>query len=344
MSARLMRTRRRLLFASLVVTVAACGSRTGLLVPLDFDVPADAKGDGSIIHHIDAQEEDALDEEEALPPLDVRPPPPDVAIPSDCVDAGSTLIYVIANSNNLYSFYPPTATFTQIGTIACPDTASSQPFSMAVDRKGIAYVVFQSTVGPGGPGDGALFRVSTANAACIPTGFAVNQQGFPSTFGMGFSQDTGDTGETLFVASDTLGSQPSQLATIDVTNGYTLKIIDSFSPQISRAELTGTGSGGLFGFWDPDADTATGASGPDSAIVQIDKTTGQVTNSSPLTGLSQGFGWAFAFWGGNFYTFTAPNMMTVVNRFDPNDGSVVQVAQSTDLIVGAGVSTCAPQQ
>ena len=83
-----MRTRRRLLFASLVTVVAACGSRTGLLVPDDFDVPADAKGDGGIIHRIDAGEEDALDEAEALPPLDVRPPPPDVAIPSDCgVDA-----------------------------------------------------------------------------------------------------------------------------------------------------------------------------------------------------------------------------------------------------------------
>src|SRR5579863_287899 len=105
-----MRTRRRLLFVSLVVVVAACGSRTGLLVPLDFDAGADAKGDTSVIHHIDSAmpDEDAFDEEEALPPLDVRPPPPDVAIPSDCVDAGSTFIYLISSTNNLFSFYPPT--------------------------------------------------------------------------------------------------------------------------------------------------------------------------------------------------------------------------------------------
>ncbi len=340
MSARLMRTRRRLLFASLVVTVAACGSRTGLLVPLDFDTGGDAKPDGSIIHHLDAtpSEEDALDEAEALPPLDVRPPPPDVAIPSDCVDAGSTLIYLISSTNNLYSFYPPSATFTQIGTIACPDPMGSDPFSMAVDRKGIAYIVFQS---------GQLYRVSTANAACVSTGFAMNQPTpdgpFPSTFGMGFSQDT-DGGETLYVASDaTLGSsQGSQLATIDVANGYTLKAVGEFNPQITMAELTGTGAGGLFGFWDTDA---VGMNpGADSAIVQIDKATAQVTNSSPLPGLTQGSGWAFAFWGGNFYTFTAPGGSTVVHRFDPNDGTVVQVAQTTDEIVGAGVSTCAPQQ
>ena len=329
-----MRTRRRLLFASLVVVVAACGSRTGLLVPLDFEAGGDAKGDSSVIHHIDAMpDEDALDEEEALPPLDVRPPPPDVAIPSDCVDAGSTLIYLIASDNNLYSFYPPTAAFTRIGTIACPDPQGSNPFSMAVDRKGIAYIVFQS---------GELYRVSTANAACVPTGFAVSQQGFPSTFGMGFSQDTNDTGETLYVASDALGSQPSQLATIDVTNGYTLNIINAFNPNINMAELTGTGSGGLFGFWD--TDPLGMQSGPNSAIVQIDKTTAQVTNSSPLPGLTQGSGWAFAFWGGDFYTFTAPGGSTVVTRFNPNDGSIVQVAQTPDEIVGAGVSTCAPQQ
>src|ERR1700679_4023922 len=107
MSRRLMRPRRRLLFVAIVGLVAACGSRTGLLVPLDLEAGGDAKGDGSILHHIDAapSEEDALDEEEALPPLDVQRPPPDVAIPSDCVDAGTTLIYLIASDNDLYSFY-----------------------------------------------------------------------------------------------------------------------------------------------------------------------------------------------------------------------------------------------
>jgi hypothetical protein len=324
-----MRTRRRLLFAALVAAVAACGSRTGLLVPLDEDAGgADARPD-NIIHHIDATppEEDA-GEEDALPPLDVRPPI-DVILPSDCVDAGSTLIYVIASDNNLYSFYPPTATFTQIGAIACP--SASQPFSMAVDRKGIAYIVFQ---------DGELFRVSTATAACIPTGFAPAQHGFPTTFGMGFSQNTADAGETLYVASDATGSaQLSQLATIDVANGYTLSIVGGFNPQINMAELTGTGAGGLFGFWDPGGNT-----GPTSAIVQIDKATAEVTNSSSLPGVQQGSGWAFAFWGGDFYTFTAPGGSTVVTRFNPNDGTIVQVAQTPDEIVGAGVSTCAPQQ
>ena len=322
-----MRTRRRFLFASLVVAIAACGSRTGLLAPFDFDPDsgvADAQPDRAIPRvdaTADAGEED-VGEEDALPPIDVRPPE-DVMVPSDCPDASSTFIYVISNSNNLYSFYPPAAALTFVGTIACP--SASTPFSMAVDHTGVAYVVFE---------DGHLFRVSTATAACESTPFVPGQNDFAQTFGMGFSQNTGDAGETLYIAADgTLG----QLATIDVTHGYVLGVVGPFNPQITAAELTGTGAGDLFGFWDQ-------KSSPSSAIVQIDKATAQVTNSSTLSGIAQGIGWAFAFWGGDFYTFTAPVGTTVVNRFRPSDGSLVQVLQTDQVIVGAGVSTCAPRQ
>jgi hypothetical protein len=329
-----MRMRRRLLFASIVVVVAACGSRTGLMLPFDFDAGGGG-ADGAVHPGQDAGEEDAL------PPIDVRVPE-DVVVPSDCPDASSTFIYLISEANQLYSFYPPAAELTLIGTIACPITIPGEtPFSMAVDRAGVAYSVFSAT-GPPPAGTeigGELFRVSTATAACEPTGFRIGQQGFARTFGMGFSQTDNDAGETLYVASN---GTPSQLATIDVTGGYALTPIGPLTPNVSSAELTGTGGGGLFGFWNPlDAQNH---QTPSSAIVQIDKTSGQVTNSSTLTDLMQGTGWAFAFWGGDFYLFTAPNNTTLVTRFRPSDGSLVQVAHINDLIVGAGVSTCAPQQ
>jgi hypothetical protein len=328
-----MRTRRRLLFAFIVAApnvalAVACGSRTGLILPYDEDAATLPDAAVDVLHHFDARpvEEDAL-EEEALPPLDVTPPPPDA--PNDCPDAASTLVYVITESNNLYSFYPPAAAFTRIGTIACPAVGGSTPFSMAVDRNGIAYIVFN---------DGELFRVSTATAACQPTSFIVGQHGFSNTFGMAFSHDTVDGGETLFIASDS--SSAPQLGSIDVTN-YQLTVVGAFNPPITAAELTGTGAGALFGFWSPG-----GTGGTDSAIVQIDKSTAQVTNSSPLPGVAQGNGWAFAFWGGDFYTFGAPppNSTTVVTRFSPSDGSIVQIAKTTEVVVGAGVSTCAPQR
>jgi hypothetical protein len=336
-----MRMRRRFLFASLVVAIAACGSRTGLLVPFDVEVDSGVAdvGPDSAVHRVDAgadvradvQEEDA-GEEDALPPIDVSTPE-DVVIPSDCPDAGSTFIYLISETNNLYSFYPPSAELTLVGTIACP--SPSMPFSMAVDHTGIAYIVFQ---------DGELFRVSTATTACEPTPFVPQQHGFTVNFGMGFSQDSSDAGESLYVASSdpnpgTGLGPPSQIATIDVTQGYALNIVGTTNPPIFSPELTGTGAGDLFGFWGPD-----GNRGPNSAIVQIDKATAQVTSSSALPGISQGTGWAFAFWGGDFYTFTAPVSTTVVTRFRPSDGSIVQVLQTDQVIVGAGVSTCAPQQ
>jgi hypothetical protein len=331
-----MGTRRRLIFASIVAFVAACGSKTGLLVPSEEDAGPVVDAGPDAIHHFDARhpEEDA-GEEDALPPIDVRPP---VDVASDCPDAGSTLIYVITDTNDLYSFYPPAGAFNRIGTIACPVTIpNEQPFSMAVDHNGIAYVVFSVNASPTQAGE--LFRVSTATAACQATSFIPGQGGFSHTFGMAFSADTTDAGETLYVASD---ESPPQLATIDVHGGFALNVVGGFNPPITQSELTGTGAGDLFGFWAP-----AGPQGSDSAIVQIDKATARVTGSSPLPGVTQGNGWAFGFWGGDFYTFTSPTgQNSIVTRFRPSDGSIVQVAQTGagEVIVGAGVSTCAPQQ
>jgi hypothetical protein len=345
-----MLSRRVLLVLALTPGIAAaCGSRTGLLVPPpdetgnvpDVFVPAtDATApveDAS--EEVDASELDAVMVEEPLPPIEVGPP----VVINDCPDAGATLVYVITEDGTLMSFFPPTGRFTEIGPIACPvTTAGAQPFSMAVDVNGIAYTVFRDQFF-----NGQLFRVSTApTAPCERTTFISGQQGFPQTFGMGFSQDSAGTGETLFLAGDPvdlngspLNTMPSQLATLDTTT-YALKIVGNFPPGVTQPELTGTGAGELYAFY---SDTVTGG----SAIGQIDKTTAQVVRQSLLPGLPQNAGWAFAFWGGDFYTFTgsAPGVPTsIVTRFDPNDGTIVTVATSDKLIVGAGVSTCAPQR
>jgi hypothetical protein len=304
----------------------ACGSKTGLLVPIDPDsgVSVDAGPDTAIVDSsLPPEEDSAVVEEDALPTIDVHPPPP-----TDCLDAGATLIYVITESNTLYSFYPPTSTFsTVIGNIACPST--SQPFSMAVARTGVAYIVFY---------DGTLFEVDTQSASlpCMPTPFATGQGGFAPRFGMGFSRDAVGTGETLYVASGSSGMTggPPQLARIDTTS-FQLTIVGNLTPSIDDAELTGTGAGDLFGFY---------STGSGSEIAQIDKGNAMVTGYAPLPGVAQGSGWAFAYWGGDFYTFTAPPTTsgTVVTRYRPSDQSVVQVATIGDVVVGAGVSTCAP--
>ena len=305
---------------SCLSAVVACGDRTGLLVddvaPFDDtdagrDAPFDVVFD--VVH-------------DTLPPIDVSRP--DVINRNDCPDADSTLVYVITEQYVLYSFDPPTTEFRRIGKISCPTPdPTTTPFSMAVDRKGVARVVFN---------DGRLYRVSTATAACQSTPFSPGQAGF-TTFGMGYAKDLDGPGETLYVASDTgTTGGVSRLGSIDAT--YVLHPIAPFSPQISRAELTGTGAGDLFAFY------ADGQNAPDSFIGQIDKKTGRVIGETRLTNVDQGNGWAFAFWGGDFYTFTAPTSGgSEVTRYRPSDNSITKITSLPEVIVGAGVSTCAPQ-
>jgi len=324
--------------AAALAAASACGSRTGLLVPPPHDASADVEPDVAPDVGPDVSEEPDAAEEDALPPLDVIEEPINI-----CPDAGSTLIYLITTPNSattqnvLMSFYPPTATFTQIGVINCPDPMGTSPFSMAVDRtSGLAYVEYQS---------GNIYLVNTATAACQATPFLTGQGGYPVQFGMGFAANAVDasTPETLYVAGDNGGmvnTGQGVLASIDTTT-FRLTQIGQFNPVITGVELTGTGSGELFAFY---GTNFVNMVPQDSAIGQIDRATAQVIGEANLPGLAMGTGWAFAFWGGDFYLFTAPNAGSVVTRYRPSDGSLVQVAQTDLTIVGAGVSTCAPQQ
>jgi hypothetical protein len=105
------------------------------------------------------------------------------------------------------------------------------------------------------------------------------------------------------------------------------------------AELTGTGGGQLFGFY-----SHTDNNGP-TFIGEFDKTRAVILAETPLPGVVQGNAWAFAFWGGDFYVFTSPGgIVSTVWRYRPSDGSLTNIATLDDLIVGAGVSTCAPEQ
>jgi hypothetical protein len=319
---------------------AACGARTPLFVLDAPPVDAAVADDNFARHSIDAPvfvdtlpppEDISLD---ALPPIDVAPVP-DVFI-DDCPDPGATLVYVVGESNTLYSFYPPTAQFMPLGVLvrpttaaACPDGSPIEPFSMAVDKQGTAYVVFC---------DGELFQVSTKTAACVSTPYMPGQDGI-TTFGMGFVGNSSGTGDTLYVAPDN-GAGASQLATID-TNTFLLSLIGTFEPEtVTKAELSGTGDGRLFAFYN-----ATDNLGEvSSAVAQVDPTNAMVVANNVLTGVPQGQGWAFAFWGGKFYLFTAPAGGTTVTEFDPTTLEQTTVASTGDIIVGAGVSTCAPMQ
>jgi hypothetical protein len=333
-----MRYRRAALFvgasALAAAGIVACGSRTGLLLD---DTAAPSSGVEAGIRRDARVPVDGF-VEDALPPIDARPLHD--AQPLLCADAGATLIYVVSNTDELLSFDPSSGTFSPITQLACDDP--DHPFSMAVDHKGTAYVLYYAPPAQvGAPTKpGRLYRVSLATGACAPTAFVPGQLGFNS-FGMGFSADNQGVGETLYVAN---AGDTGRLGSIDVKT-FVLSDIGVFKPPVVyHAELSGSGDGRLYAFFD-----ASQLGQPGSAIAEIDKATAKIVAQTLLPLINQGQAWAFGFWGGDFYMFTTPNdasgAFSNVTRYRPSDGSLSHVATYTDgAIVGAGVSTCAPSQ
>jgi hypothetical protein len=239
-------------------------------------------------------------------------------LPTGCSDEAK-LVYIIGSDNRFYSFYPPTLDVSLKGVLKCPAPFAT-PFSMAVDRSGIAWVLFSN---------GKIYHVDVKTVACTATSYVANQAGF-TRFGMGFvSNSPGSADETLYVAD----YNGKGLAKIDTT---TLQLTpigpwDQFPPI--AAEFTGTGDARLYGFFNVTPIN----------IAEIDKQSGKVISQAPQPTIKIGSGWAFAFWGGDFWLFTSPSGSTQIDRYSPAMGTTMTVKTSLGTnIVGAGVSTCAP--
>jgi len=256
--------------------------------------------------------------------------------PPSCVEA-ATLVYVLSSENDLYSFDPPNKSFKKIGALGCQ--TSMQPNSMAVDRNAVAWVNYVDSSGAGDAA-GTLFRVSTQDASCTPTGMQLGSGWY--RLGMGFASDSvNGSKETLYVAGtgDTQSMLPSPgLAKIDL-GSKTLSLVGQFSGALAgqSAELTGSGDARLFGFF-----TTTPVE-----VAEISKVSGSILSTKSLPQVETPSYWAFSFWGGDFYLYTAPsdpNRTSNVTRYRPSDNSV-DAAYMVNVgfhIVGAGVSTCAP--
>ena len=259
---------------------------------------------------------------------------------TDGCSAAAKLIYVIDQDGTFSSFTPnqsdvTKSVFTDIGKLSCPAGNGYQPFSMSVDRGATAWVEYvdQGIGGLGGSNPNKLFKVSTGNASCTATSFAGNQQGF-NQFGMGFVSDAAmSTSETLFIAGGTTVGNATNLGTVDMTT----LMVKKGNMLGGDPELTGTGLAELWGFFPV-------TSGNQMARVsKIDKMSAAESNViqlTTLTGMAQD--WAFAFYGGEFFVFLAPQGgATTVYHVAPT-GLKDQLDTKTRHIVGAGVSTCAP--
>jgi hypothetical protein len=232
----------------------------------------------------------------------------------DCA-AGTEFIYLIGQDGYLVRFDPEHVAFTAVGVLHCAPGAT--PFSMAVGRDGFAWVEYT---------DLGLYRVDITTAECQPTDYLPSQIGF-ERFGMGMVASSPESPERLYVADfDGSGIGRLDLGTL------VLEFVGAYDAVFGSAELTGTADGRLYGFF-PDESPA--------VFAELDPERGSVLSTTPLP-VTAGLAWAFAFWGGDFYLFTAPSGPSRVDRYRPADGSTTFVANVPSVIVGAGVSICAP--
>jgi hypothetical protein len=220
-----------------------------------------------------------------------------------------------------------TKTFHELGTLSCP--SGSTPFSMGVDRNTVGWVLYQ---------DGTLFRVDILNGlACTKTSWA-SPNGLVN-FGMGFSTNAaGSTDDTLFISGGAGPSNPtSTLASLDTSS----MVATTHGTVMGWPELTGNANAELWGWFPSDS---TGLSTP--RVEQIDKTSGAAIKTYMLpTLLGPPLAWAFAFWGGDYWVFLAKDLdaQSTVYQIDGANGSIKSMtAAMGKLVVGAGVSTCAP--
>lgn len=243
----------------------------------------------------------------------------------------------------LLRYEPDSGGISIIGELNCPeddeeDVGPTRPFSMAVDRDGVAWLLAgtrgDASGGSGSNGRFRLFHVDTTDASCTATDFVPGTAGYTEGFGMGFaSEATGSTDEQLYIA----GLVPESGAVrLGVLNRTTFAI-ERRGALSSQPELTGTGEGNLWGFFPQMS----------GEMQRIDTETGSTNESYPTELTLTGGAWAVAFWGGDFYIFfTSDHTWSTpssIYHLDTETREVSLVVVDAGLVVtGAGVSTCAP--
>ncbi|MBZ5710407.1 hypothetical protein [Nannocystis pusilla] len=252
-------------------------------------------------------------------------PCPDLEVP---LDDG---IFVLSKTAQLWKYFPQGNNFELLGPADCGLAPST--FSMGVDREGFAWVQYS---------DKQLRKIDVTDTSnCSDPGFVPLQNGIKN-FGMAFVSNSAiDKCDRIY------GNHYNGVANGDMVSEFfsvdpdTLAVVPHGLSDYGLAEVTGTGDGRAFLFAGPDP----------SQLVEVDKATGATLEVIPLPGVKTGGGFAFAFFGGDFYFFTdkesdGTSEVTHLD-YDDSDGNGVQdlevVVEDAPLrIVGAGVSTCAP--
>jgi hypothetical protein len=234
---------------------------------------------------------------------------------------GSALVLLLSDAEELYAIDLPTLTTRTIGPVACGTNLNT----MAVSRARQAYV---------GSMTGALFAVDPDTAACTPTPFDPAQVEHHK-FGMGFILDDSTAGERPYIAVEYAGIA-TWLGAID-TESYRVTRIGSIVPTLPMTELIGTADRRAYGF---------SAGQGEALLVEFDLASARWQRITSLPFGPTSASLDFAFWGGAFYLFLAPAGAagSSVYRYRRGDPAPELIGELDLVVVGAGVSTCAPAQ
>ncbi|WP_437935170.1 hypothetical protein [Sorangium sp. So ce341] len=312
---------------TVVVSLAACAQGTTLERPADGSqgeegsVDAGEAGPFGAIGHVG-------DGGSARDGSGWDPPPGSSAGP--CSDV-THHIYLVSPSQELFSFHPANLELHRIGRLRCGDGG---PFSMAVDRNGVAWIV---------DWNGPVSRVDIATGRCETTPYKVEDGAPFRNFGMAFAADDGPDQETLYVRDavffgDTDEANPARTLGVFDRRSYAVRPLGQGAG--ANADLTGTGDGRLFGFV---------KQSEASFVSELDKLTGATLSERALPGVTIGSSWAFATWGGAFWFFVTNDedaLSSRVYRLDPDSQAPPELVMPVLLtaVIGAGVSTCAPTE
>jgi hypothetical protein len=201
-------------------------------------------------------------------------------------------VHVLSDTAELWSYDPQTNAFAHVGTPPCGGYA---PFSMAVDREGMAWLLLLDDVAFSTVVKG-MFAVPIADAStCDPVPY---EDGIFGPFGMSFvSNAPPDTCEKLYVQSYSgdgpfaEGEDLGNLGVLDPDSGV-LEVIGKV--DYDGGELAGTGDGRLYSLTGVDP----------LKLVELDKQTTEVLGVLDLVGFEKTGASAMAFWGGDFWIFT----------------------------------------
>ena len=215
-------------------------------------------------------------------------------------------MYVTGQGDQLYSFYPPTQSFTLIGKFDC----LTSPTHMTVDRQGNAWVV----------AGGMLYKASTADASCVPVPSWKLNFSF-ADFALTFIGVSNTIDNTLYLMNDS-----ANVASFDIASG-TLTPIGSADIASAPGDMTSNGDGSLYFLRDVTSPTLHRLSPKDASTIGM----------WPITAVGGG-SQALAFWGGSFWAFENSQIF----QYDPVAKTTTPKGNAPLQVTGAGQSTCVP--